>query len=74
VALSALSTCDALGFAGFFLLYGSVAALGAGWYYRRLTETKGRSLESITEEFRARWEAYGNRRHRHHMVAASNTS
>ena len=39
MALSALSTCDALGFAGFFLLYGSVAALGAGWYYRRLTET-----------------------------------
>ena len=56
------------------VLYGSVAALGAGWDYRRLTETKGRSLESITEEFRARWEAYGNRRHRHHMVAASNTS
>lgn len=56
VALSALSLCDFLGFAGFFFLFSAVAGAGALWYSVYVTETKGRSLESITEQFKRDWE------------------
>lgn len=56
VALSALSTAKAFGYAGFFFFYGSVAVFGAMWYCAYVTETKGRSLEEITAQFRGGWE------------------
>ena len=52
VALSALSTCDALGFGGFFALYGTLAALGTAWYALYVPETKGKTLEEITAAFK----------------------
>mmetsp|Transcript_37420 Transcript_37420/g.48415 ORF Transcript_37420/g.48415 Transcript_37420/m.48415 type:complete len:591 (+) Transcript_37420:3-1775(+) len=52
VALSALSTCDALGYSGFFALYGTMGILGSIWYVIYIPETKGKTLEEITAMFK----------------------
>jgi MFS family permease len=52
VALTVLTTSDALGFGGFFLLYATLAAFATAWYWAYVPETKGKTLEEITATFR----------------------
>lgn len=52
VALSALSTSDALGYAGFFFLYAGVSAVATAYYYSAIPETKGKTLEQITTDLK----------------------
>jgi hypothetical protein len=60
VALSALSTCDSFGFAGFFALYGTLGLMGTFWYYEFGPETKGKTLAEITAAFREEDDARSN--------------
>lgn len=53
VALSTLTTCNALGQAGFFAFYGCISILGTLFYILYVPETKGKTLEEITELFAA---------------------
>ena len=54
VALTTLSTCDAMGYTGFFFFYSGVSFLGTVFYCLYVPETKGRSLEQITLDFKLR--------------------
>jgi hypothetical protein len=54
--LSALSTCDALGYSGFFSFYGTLGILGSIWYTLNIPETKGKTLEEITAMFKSKYD------------------
>jgi MFS transporter, SP family, galactose:H+ symporter len=48
-----LTLVDAIGEAGTFLLFASFCAAGGAWVWKRVPETKGRSLEQIEALWRA---------------------
>lgn len=51
---------EGLGASGSFLLYGIICACGFVFIYRRVPETKGRSLEELEKELVPRTNAVGN--------------
>mmetsp|Transcript_59398 Transcript_59398/g.112103 ORF Transcript_59398/g.112103 Transcript_59398/m.112103 type:complete len:613 (+) Transcript_59398:128-1966(+) len=76
VALTVLTTSDALGFGGFFLLYSCIAALATVWYWFYVPETKGKTLEEITATFRGEDEVRNSTTEnaRHHRVSSASNS
>jgi hypothetical protein len=46
-----LSTAEAMGWGGFFLLLSAICLIVLGWIYIFLPETKGRSLEEMSIYF-----------------------
>ena len=51
IAMTFLTLTDLLTRAGAFFLYGGLAALGTAVFYLFLPETRGRSLEEMTQLF-----------------------
>lgn len=52
VTFTFLNVVDAIGLPGLFVLYGAIAGAAAGFFFKILPETKGKSLEDIDRELR----------------------
>ncbi|GAA0461525.1 sugar porter family MFS transporter [Streptomyces olivaceiscleroticus] len=59
ISLTVLTTIQALTPTGLFWLYAAFGLLGVGYLYRKLPETKGRSLEDISASLRGEGRSAG---------------
>jgi MFS transporter, SP family, galactose:H+ symporter len=50
VTISFLTLKNAIGTMGVFLLFGALTVVALGYFYRKVPETKGRSLQELEQE------------------------
>jgi Sugar (and other) transporter len=54
VTISFLTLLSAMGGAGVFFLFGALTLVALGYFWRRVPETKGRSLQELEQDLTSR--------------------